>query len=758
MPPANTDNAQSQLEYETLPGPRSIRVLVLEKEEHEDDIRCSLQLAELDDGPEYDALSYVWGEPSTTTTITCNGHSIEVRANLGAALRRLRSRLADCVLWVDALCINQGDLDERNAQVLIMADIYRSAKQVKVYLGEQQPWSAAALRLLQVLSGIALSTDLPENQVMAMLQTAYWRGDHQFIPAGDSPDWDAFQDFFRQEYFSRMWVIQETALATDEPEFIYGDMTITWKAISSVARMWHISGLRSARPTKDLSFIVPLIEEYRTLTPALRKEHFTLAQFLRHTRRCQSTDPRDRIYALFGIASDVYDRKGKALLEPDYRATVEEVYRKVAAELIRRDGNLDLLAFCRHRGESEELYLPSWVPDWTVSHVDELPDIIYGNGLLGKYTGLEASSYFEGRGSISADARVLEVSGLEIDEIQWVSERMKCQHFDVLPEFREKPGNLKRLWDKVVSSLTTPDDDDDAIEAVKHAFWRTLISNMGVEREKAGPEYYIHFLSYWRVSRTTDWQTENYLKTHPETTNRPTFEDREAVREAWKRNQQLGHSNPDQMAAVKRACSKYLREHGVLCKAGTVPNPEFDHSNPEEVCQHCTLVNDPKFLKMVFPLAIPLKFDDPTYEMIDDDPFIAEWFARLRSDEEHPISVIESEANRYANCLARCARERAFFLTAQGRMGIGPSECKAGDRVAVLGGAGVPFVVRKRNFLEYNLDSRNRDGKVMFVNDVSLLLNTFTLVGESYVHGVMDGSAVPVDDKGRPQWDTLHLV
>jgi hypothetical protein len=284
---------------------------------------------------------------------------------------------------------------------------------------------------------------------------------------------------------------------------------------------------------------------------------------------------------------------------------------------------------------------------------------------------------------------------------------------------------------------------------------------MDMQREKAGPEYYVHFLSYWRMSRLADWQTEEYLKAHPDMTNRPTFEDRDAVREARKRDRENGTANAEFMAALKRRFNKRLREYGTSCEAATPANPDFIHSEdtPEDVCRHCAAVNDPEILKKVFPMAVPIKFDDPTCEMIDDDPFIAEWFARLRSDEPDPIAVLDSEGNQYANCLQRCARDRVFFLTTQGRMGIGPSECQVGDRVALIAGANVPYVVRKKDFWEYSLDSRNRDGNYVVVNDdSSLMFKTFTLVGESYVHGIMDGSAVLVDDNSRPLWDILHLV
>ncbi len=438
------------------------------------------------------------------------------------------------------------------------------------------------------------------------------------------------------------------------------------------------------------------------------------------------------------------------------------MYRNVAAEVIRRDGDLDILAFCRQRSEDAELYLPSWVPDWTTPDVDELPDFIHVNGLLGEISGLEAGSDFPGSAFISADSRRLEISGVVADEIRWVSEPMRALHFDTLPEFRENPGSITRLWEMVSSLLCIADKDASGREAVKDAFWRTLIANMDKLRQKAGPEYYIHFLSWWRINRIADWQTEEHLKAHPDIiNNRPSFKDRDAVIQARKKDQATGRNNPDQTAAIKRKFSRLIDQYGSTCSGVTPENQNFIHDEgvSVDVCKHCHTVHNAELMAAVFPMVVPLTFKDPTYDLIDSDPFIAEWFARLRSDEADPLPVIDSEANQYANCLVRCARERVFFITKQGRMGIGPPEGTIGDYIAVITGAGVPFVVRRKDFLAYSLDKRNRDSNIVMLNDdVGIWEKTFTLIGESYVHGMMNGSAVPVDGNGKPVWDKLRLV
>jgi hypothetical protein len=86
---------------------------------------------------DYTAISYVWGSLEDTKTITINGMPVTVRKNLAAALDCLQSSLVDKV-WIDAICINQGDIDERNAQVLRIRDIFSLSLAVTVWLGEDE--------------------------------------------------------------------------------------------------------------------------------------------------------------------------------------------------------------------------------------------------------------------------------------------------------------------------------------------------------------------------------------------------------------------------------------------------------------------------------------------------------------------------------------------------------------------------------------------------------------------------------------------
>jgi hypothetical protein len=100
-------------------------------------LRCSITEARKSDEPLYEALSYAWGEPVFSHTIeeVPSGTHLSITANLHDALQGIQYQHASRVLWVDAICINQRDLEEKGHQVAQMGRIYEDAERVIVWLG-----------------------------------------------------------------------------------------------------------------------------------------------------------------------------------------------------------------------------------------------------------------------------------------------------------------------------------------------------------------------------------------------------------------------------------------------------------------------------------------------------------------------------------------------------------------------------------------------------------------------------------------------
>jgi hypothetical protein len=121
-----------------------IRILILSPaEDLTSEIHCKLQHVTFAQKPKYEALSYTWGdETKNRHKISINGAEFEVVENLYNALRHLRDTKEERTLWVDAICINQADVLEKNRQIAIMPFIYMRAKMVLVWLGvpeEEKP-------------------------------------------------------------------------------------------------------------------------------------------------------------------------------------------------------------------------------------------------------------------------------------------------------------------------------------------------------------------------------------------------------------------------------------------------------------------------------------------------------------------------------------------------------------------------------------------------------------------------------------------
>ncbi|KHE87325.1 hypothetical protein GE21DRAFT_8187, partial [Neurospora crassa] len=131
---------------------KDIRLLeLLPANSLQDPIQCRLYITQLSMETEYTALSYVWGDPNVTSPIAVNGVPFHVTHNLCAALKRIRSKSnLPTTLWVDAICINQSDKDEKSSQVQLMTDIYHNALLVTVWLGESDKYTDEAIVLIKL--------------------------------------------------------------------------------------------------------------------------------------------------------------------------------------------------------------------------------------------------------------------------------------------------------------------------------------------------------------------------------------------------------------------------------------------------------------------------------------------------------------------------------------------------------------------------------------------------------------------------------
>ncbi|KAI8165321.1 hypothetical protein K4K50_010510 [Colletotrichum sp. SAR 10_71] len=118
------------------PDRREIRLVRLQKPCTPSILSLELRTVSLnEEGASYSALSYVWGSPSEPQQIEINGQPFHVTQNLHDALQQLRRDGVSSWLWIDAICIQQSDLEEKTHKVGMMRDIFSNAATVYIWLG-----------------------------------------------------------------------------------------------------------------------------------------------------------------------------------------------------------------------------------------------------------------------------------------------------------------------------------------------------------------------------------------------------------------------------------------------------------------------------------------------------------------------------------------------------------------------------------------------------------------------------------------------
>ncbi|RKL27121.1 hypothetical protein BFJ72_g13354 [Fusarium proliferatum] len=184
----------------------------------------------------YHALSYTWGAPEgegkrkvSESCILVNGSRFYVQPNLLGALKRFEE--FDWYLWIDAICIDQTNQREREIQVGIMSEIYSMAARVDIWLGDGGKESAEAIRLTRALSNLAEETSGSE------VSPGKSEIESSGLPPIPSEGWKPFVNLLDRNWFRRAWVIQETVLARQTFVFLGSSECISWEQLASALMM-----------------------------------------------------------------------------------------------------------------------------------------------------------------------------------------------------------------------------------------------------------------------------------------------------------------------------------------------------------------------------------------------------------------------------------------------------------------------------------------------------------------------------------------
>ncbi|KAN0093541.1 Heterokaryon incompatibility protein (HET) domain containing protein [Hyaloscypha variabilis] len=294
--------------YESLPleNETDIRLLTLHSGAGIDQITCSLVKADLDinllsyDPLQYEALSYCWESPEITDHININNRSVKIRNNLWWALMYMREVNNDRILWVDALCINQNDIRERNHQVGLMGEIYSRAFAVLAWLGCEE-------------DGCYLVMDFLRNK-MREDEFKLGREHSALFPA------------VVRDYWTRVWILQEFVLASSVTVHC-GTKAVDWMAFELVGKQEGRDLI--VDPARAVGFNRSSRRKQRR-NPADPCTPLLDLMALFSNRHCM--DPRDMVYGLLGMAAEFRDHSNPLLgfldNTPDFRDDFTVDYSK----------------------------------------------------------------------------------------------------------------------------------------------------------------------------------------------------------------------------------------------------------------------------------------------------------------------------------------------------------------------------------------------------------------------------------------------
>jgi hypothetical protein len=436
---------------------------------------------------DYKALSYCWGTSERTdqlviaeqrndkTTISYMSITPNVAKFLKQFAQNEPSRL-----WIDQICINQYDIVEKSSMIPLMSRIYLHAQQVVVWLGEETPLLQLALKAITLVAS-SPDTRIPASSIQppAMPTKALATYLSQTLQTDPNKCQLALESFFKQPWFSRLWVIQEICLGSEHSATVMcGSLSIAWRDI-------------------DAFFCSPLYEDgawlFRDkLEPAAalvhNRRHFKTSAtseillplfvtLLEDTRSYGFREPRDRYGALI------------SLLEPqikdlpfDYSWSVDEtliIWARIIIDGLLRGhyrNPFALLASAGTRNHSETL--PSWVPDWNSLILDRRPTTFGGSLSSHLACGydwcprLHRCGEYERAisGPLVNKSRFLRVTGVEVSRIGATSPML-----DEGPDGRQLMDHASNRWSSLVSGLSAVEREALAKPQPMIQWWLELI-------------------------------------------------------------------------------------------------------------------------------------------------------------------------------------------------------------------------------------------------------------------------------------------
>lgn len=449
--------------WETLDGPTAFRLLQLHGYDARGRIICSLVNTNIDVAPSYTAISYSWGIPKLDQVVICDDNSLAVTSNVYALFSQLIQKdEINKMIWVDAVCIDQSNLTEREQQVRLMKDIFSGALLTIVWLGEpKEPGLVPSM--LELGENIIAMTKKVSPRILKSEELEGYG-----LPTLDHHSWKMLAEFFCLSWFQRVWTTQEYVLAKDVI-FMYGQH---WKPSSFYVAIiqtfvnneesYHLEELLRllvSRPQQSvfwsnnnierwlgISTRLSLMDLYRSLRKMNADyQNWALRTLIRRSSTTRTTDLRDYIYGLLGILPEYAANHPD--VQPDYHQSHEIAYIKLARFVLETEGLATLLSSVGFPRSA--LTRPSWVPDWSQNR---LSSSIHRQAMLSIPSTYGRNEYAPWRLEDAVIPQKLFVRGIILDSIKTIESMLEMTRSR--PEMPYSEGCFKFIMNTQALMMT----------------------------------------------------------------------------------------------------------------------------------------------------------------------------------------------------------------------------------------------------------------------------------------------------------------
>ncbi|OTA52530.1 HET-domain-containing protein [Hypoxylon sp. EC38] len=369
--------------YSPLPVSGWFRVLIIEpSDDPENSMSCKLRHHPISPNIGYDALSYTWGDEEPECQIFIDKKLFWIRKNLYTALQVVRRKEKELLLWVDAICINQDDENERDYQVRQMNDIFAKASLVRVWLGAATTGSDRGVDVLCKFHNTVHdawkgswarigSTFRKKDRLDASKSYDYFINSRDDYEAYYKPVMPLLEDsqsladldqavlLLCRPWWKRMWTLQESVLCKQVVCYC-GSRSFPLDYFYTLTYFIYFSANFDSWPGLLTDSKVSLREAWRIADLRghfSKKGQISLLLALDSSWNRRASDPKDKVIGLLGLLGQRSD------LLPEYAWQLEKVYRTAFRAAIQEEGDLSCLGFMSELSERRNPNLPTWVPD-----------------------------------------------------------------------------------------------------------------------------------------------------------------------------------------------------------------------------------------------------------------------------------------------------------------------------------------------------------------------------------------------------------